>query len=142
MASTVQYYIANIFQNACVWIFLMKQVSEFVKAKRINLNTTLSQISWGTDFWYLSSKFLSYPSQTLLIKVCPMKSIDLSNRCLALRKVRVRYLHRAPVVVCCAAVPLLVLDAEGGRSWRTRAVYFHASFSSCQTEEMRKTFTM
>lgn len=96
-------------------------------------------IPLDTYISYLSTDFRTYPIPIVFVKPCPVKSIDLSTRCLIPEKVYVRYLERAPLVVCRTPVPLLVLDAEGdGGSWRTRAVCFWASFSSVRLRKRGK----
>lgn len=52
-------------------------------------------IPLDTYICYLSTDFRTYPNPIVFVKPCPVKSIDLSTRCLIPEKVYVRYLQRA-----------------------------------------------
>lgn len=52
-------------------------------------------IPLDTYICYLSTDFRTYPIPIVFVKPCPVKSIDLSTRCLIPEKVYVRYLQRA-----------------------------------------------
>lgn len=100
-------------------------------------------IPLDTYICYLSTDFRTYPIPIVFVKPCPVKSIDLSTRCLIPR----RYMSATYSARSTSRLPH-ASSSFGFGCWGRRRVMTHARclflciFFIRQTEETRKTYTM